>query len=216
MSERTLFRAGGRSSFYEVVPTVNIPHNDPITQPHGVYPSNKMRSTLDRGGVVADWFHNLFAVIMALSTLGTSVTFSYVVSGIRGPKGEPKFSTEVYEGFMAISWLLFILDLAIATLFSTILSFYRDQAVVNWRAQDKTKRLIIQWIATLSVALLYTLTISAFIFLALVITAYAAGIGWVALAFAVICGVGGLGGIVWQSPAFQTRPGYEQFNTASS
>lgn len=166
--------------------------------------------------MIADWFHNLFTVIIGLSTLGSSVTFSYVVSGIRGPKDQPKFSMKAYESFMAISWLLFILDLAISTLFSTILSFYKEQAVVNWGGPDRSKRLIIQWIATLSVALLYTLTISAFIFLALVITAYAAGVGWVALGFAVICGIGGLGSIVWQSPAFQARPVYEQSTVASA
>ena len=211
MSERSLLRSEARSSLYEAIPTSNMP----LFQSNRAQLPHKMQIYSSRGGVVTAWFHNLFTVIIGLSTLGSSVTFSYIVSGIRGPKARPRFSMKAYESFMAISWLLFIIDLAISTLFSTILSFYREQAILKWGDPDRSKRLTIQWIATLCVALLYTLTISAFIFLALVITAYAAEVGWLALGFAVSCGVGGLVSIVWQSPAFQTRPAYEQSTAAA-
>lgn len=156
------------------------------------------------GKKVASWLNSLFTVLVALSTLGASVTFSYVVSGIRTPTTTKSgFSNGEYETFMALSWLLFILDLAFATLFSTLLAFYQDQAVAHWQSTNKVARSYIQWSATAATALLYGMTIAAFIFLSLVITAYSLVVGWIAVGFTVLFGLGGFIAIAVQSPAFR-------------
>jgi len=178
-----------------------------VFPPTRILPVKIQNISDEPGAKVADWFNSLFTVIVALSTLGASVTFSYVVSGIRTPTGShPTFSTKKYETFMAISWLLFMLDLAVSTLFSTLLTFFKDDAVPDWGSSNLQKRMFIQWSATLATALLYGLTIIAFIFLGLVITAYSAVVGWIAVAFTAAFGLGGFIAIVVQSPAFRKRP----------
>lgn len=170
-------------------------------------PSHPAHNTISDqpGAKVAAWLNSLFTVIVALGTFGTSVTFSYVVSGIRAPVVHARFSTVEFEVFISLSWLLFLLALAFATLFSTLLAFYNEQAIADWQNPDRAKRLLIQWTATITTAILYGLVIAAFIFLSLVITAYSPTVGWVACGFTTAFGFGGFIAITIQCPLFRRK-----------
>lgn len=65
------------------------------------------------------------------------------------------------------------------------------------------------WYATVVSFALYGLLITAFVFLSLVVTAYAGPLGWIAVGFSAFFGMCGIGAIVWQSPIGSKRFGIE-------
>lgn len=131
------------------------------------------------------------------------MTFSYVVGGLRDPIDRNPFNKAIIEAFLAISWLLFTLSLAFTTFFATILNFYSADAIKHW-AEGGKRKVLIQWYATLTSALLYGLVVVAFAFLSLVVTAYTGTVGWIALAFTLFFGVVGFGAIGYQAPLWRT------------
>ncbi|KAL9107651.1 MAG: hypothetical protein Q9227_007458 [Pyrenula ochraceoflavens] len=150
---------------------------------------------------VATWFAGFFQTLLGLSTLGASITFSYVLSSSSNTSlpRDAYFSSRQLSHFLALSWLLFVLALAFTSIFTTLLQFYHADAISHWTRGGHGKRLVL-WYATLACALLYGLVISAFIFLCLVDVAYAETIGWVATGFAIAFAVLGEGCILIRSP----------------
>ncbi len=59
---------------------------------------------------------------------------------------------------------------------------------------------IVKWFATAVSALLFTLTIVAFLMVGLVVVAYVGPVGWVAVAFTIFFALLGYGCMIWQSP----------------
>ena len=160
------------------------------------------------GESVATWFNGLFTTVIGISTLGASITFSYVIGTINPPPSTSSSSgsrrlfgiTEV-QLFLGISWLLFLLALAFASLGSTILTFFKDHWKEDWDGLNgKTSQRSVQMYATFSTGLLGGLLIAAFIFLCLVVTAYSPVIGWLALGFTALFGFGILASVVIQAP----------------
>jgi len=84
------------------------------------------------GSSVVAFFNGLFTTIIGIATLGASVTFSYVLSNNTQPPTSHMFDSEHIQLFLAISWLLFLLALAFASLGSTILTFFRDHWKADW------------------------------------------------------------------------------------
>ena len=151
---------------------------------------------------VSAWFTGLFTIVIGISTLGASITFSHVIGGVSDPIRDSYFSPEAVHLFLSISWLLFLLALAFASLASTTLAFFKYSWQKDWNGRHgKTSQRDVQLYAMIATALLAGSVVAAFIFLCLVVTAYAPVIGWIALgftsAFGLVCAVGVMFQVPW-------------------
>jgi len=143
------------------------------------------------GGAVVIFFNGLFTTIIGLATLGTSITFSYVLSNNTQPPTSrtPTFGTQEIQLFLSISWLLFLLALAFASLGSTLLTFFKDHWRADWDGLNgKTSQESVQWYAVFASGLLGALVVAAFILLCLVVVAYSVVVGWIALGWTIFFG----------------------------
>lgn len=158
--------------------------------------------TKHSGASVVAFFTGLFQTIIAISTLGTSVTFSFILSA-NTQLGQPSsfFSFQEVLTFLAISWLLFLLALAFASLCSTLLTFFKAHWSRDWDGEHgKHSQFEVQFYAVLASGLLGGLIIGAFVFLCLVVVAYVPVVGWIALAFTGWFGLVILVSVLWQVP----------------
>lgn len=138
------------------------------------------------GTSVATFFNGLFTTIIGIATLGASVTFSYVLSNnTQQPlSANPTFSMEQIQTFLAISWLLFLLALAVASLGSTLLTFFKKHWVADWNGTNgRTSQWSVQMYASVISGIMGGLVIGAFILLGLVVVAYSPIVGWIAVGF---------------------------------
>ncbi|ETN43011.1 uncharacterized protein HMPREF1541_02169 [Cyphellophora europaea CBS 101466] len=151
------------------------------------------------GASVASFFNGLFQTILAIGTLGASITFNYVLSNAAPAdsndsnvldtpnntgNGEPRFSAPTVQLFLSISWLLFLLGLAFASLGQTLLTFFRKHWERDWDGvHGRTSQVTVQWYAVLAAVLMGSLVIGAFALLCLVVVAYSPVVGWIALGF---------------------------------
>ena len=141
--------------------------------------------------------------MIGISSLGTSVTFSYVLSNnASSPRSpNPVFNDAQIQLFLAISWLLFLLGLASAALGSTILNFFKEHWITDWDGLNgKTSQFQVQMYAAFAAALMGTLVIGAFVLLGLVVVAYSAIVGWIALGFTMFYGLVIGVGVLYQFP----------------
>ncbi|KAJ9645636.1 hypothetical protein H2204_001217 [Knufia peltigerae] len=148
--------------------------------------------TQHHGSSVSTFFNGLFSTAIAITTLGASITFSYVLSNdTAAPTSKhPAFSQYQVQQFLAISWLLFLLALAFASLGSTLLTFFKNHWIADWDgANGETAQMTVQMYGVIASGLLGGLIIGAFALLCLVVIPYSAGVGWVALAFTTFFGL---------------------------
>lgn len=95
---------------------------------------------------VARYFNGFFQAILGLSTLGASVTFSFVISSgttFASLPATATFRSHEVSRFLAVSWLLFILALASSSILNTILQFYHDDALAWWSKGGRDKRIVL-------------------------------------------------------------------------
>lgn len=138
------------------------------------------------GSSVSIFFNGLFTTSIGISTLGTSVTFSYVLSNNTSTprSSNPVFNEEQIQDFLAISWLLFLLALANASLGSTLLTFFRDHWIDDWNGVNgKKSQFQVQLYAVFAAGFIGAMIMGAFVLLCLVVVAYSPIVGWVALGF---------------------------------
>jgi hypothetical protein len=154
--------------------------------------------TRHSGLSVAVWFKAFFQIVIALSTLGASVTFNYILSEVKDPKF--LWSKPQIQVYLSISWLFFLLALAFASLASTLLNFFQGHAVRDWDGENRQRKRVLQYYVTVTCLVLYGLVIAAFVVMGLVVVAYSFVVGWVTIGFTAIFGIGGLLCIVIQSP----------------
>jgi len=158
--------------------------------------------TKHEGKSVVTFFNGLFQTIIAISTLGTSVTFSFILStDSELSRPEAYYDQSQVATFLAISWLLFLLALAFGSLCSTLLTFFKAHWIRDWDGEHgRISQREVQLYAVLASGLLGGLVIGAFIFLCLVVVAYSPVVGWIALAFTGWFGLVILLSILWQVP----------------
>ena len=150
---------------------------------------------------VSAWFNGFFTTVIGIATLGASITFNYILSSPTSPKGKGPFGIDKIQLFLGISWLLFLLALACASLGSTVLTFFKEHWKKDWMGDHGPKsQRDVQLYATLATATLGALVIAAFVFLCLVVTAYSPIVGWVALGFTSLFGLVILVGVMFQYP----------------
>lgn len=154
------------------------------------------------GQSVVTFFNGLFQTMIAISTLGTSVTFSFIITSttqLGSPTGY--YQQSQVATFLSISWLLFLLNLAFASLGSTLLTFFKAHWILDWDGKHgRTSQSEVQLYAVLTTGLLGGLMIGAFIFLCLVVVAYSSVVGWIALGFTGWFGLIIAISVLWQLP----------------
>ena len=118
---------------------------------------------------VSAWFNGFFTTVIGISTLGASITFNYVISNPNSPVNGSYFNRDEVQLFLGISWLLFLLSLASASVGSTMLTFFKDHWKKDWNGEHgKTSQRDVQLYAAFATTLLTGLVVSAFLFLCLV------------------------------------------------
>ena len=155
------------------------------------------------GSSVSTFFNGLFTTIIGIATLGASITFSYVLSNNTQPPSSrtPTFNQEQIQQFLAVSWLLFLLALAFASLGSTLLTFFKNHWIADWDGVNgATSQWSVQIYAVFAAGVMGGLTIAAFSLLCLVVVAYSAAVGWIALGFTAFLGVVIIVTVVHQYP----------------
>jgi len=155
------------------------------------------------GASVSTFFNGLFTTMIGIATLGASITFSYVLSNnTSAPSSKhPTFHQGQIQEFLAISWLLFLLALAFASLGSTLLTFFKNHWIADWDGMNgKTSQWSVQMYAVIASGLLGSLIVAAFVLLCLVVVAYTSVVGWVALGFTCFFGLVILAAVTNQAP----------------
>ncbi|KAL9107739.1 MAG: hypothetical protein Q9227_007361 [Pyrenula ochraceoflavens] len=159
----------------------------------------------ETSSTVNSFFTAYFTALLSLSTLGSSITFTFILnSSIRKPPPSSPFSTTHLQALVALAWLFFILTLAFTAACQTLLKFYSKRLEHAWDAGGERRK----WAQILGLSIaaaLLALVIGAFVFLSLIVAAYTKGVGFTALGFTVFFGFGGLGGIVYQYPVFHRK-----------
>jgi hypothetical protein len=158
------------------------------------------------GERLASFFENFFRTIVGVSTLGSSLTFSKLISTPVPLWQQHSISDTNAQSYLGLSWLFFILSLAITSFCACALSLWRPLLVSQFGEKDSTERRKVMWVASAISVLLFGLLIAAFAFLGLVVAAYTGGIGWTAVAMTAVAGVIGVGCIIWQSPIGSAPP----------
>ncbi|MCJ1340194.1 hypothetical protein MMC09_005488 [Bachmanniomyces sp. S44760] len=166
--------------------------------------SSNPRPSTDKpaGERLATYFENFFKTITAICTLGASITFAKIVQSPVEPFHEYGVTTHGVQWYLALSWMFFVICLAFTSLFASALSLYRPFAVDYFGMEITERRKTVLWYASGVSALLYALLISAFIFVSLVVVAYAGPVGWITITFTLIFAIIGFGSIIYQSPLF--------------
>jgi hypothetical protein len=135
------------------------------------------------------WIESLFPAVIALASFGGSITFSVIPSSLENSQNHRIDKQEV-RNFLALAWLFFALALGIASTGQLALTFHRD--IVKMEFNKERTLAITEHGQRLALFLLYSFPISlllqvlillAFLFLALVIAAYAPAVGWTAVGF---------------------------------
>ncbi len=126
---------------------------------------------------VRTFFQGLFKIVVAVSTLGASFTFSLILTDIRSPS-HPIFGVDQLIFFLALSWLLFIIALTMACVFTLLLNFWGDKAIEGFYTESKW-----HWAGFVMCVSLFSLLVGAFVYVCLVITAYQERIGITSLCF---------------------------------
>jgi len=158
------------------------------------------------GERLVDYFNTMFQTITAISTLGASLTFSKVVSAPTDPLGYHGLTADEIQYYIADAFVCFALALFLTTLAASALANWRTDAIKYFGMEDSHRRRIVAWWATGVSTLLIGLTISAFIFMGIVIGGLLGTAGWVALGATGVMGVVVLVVIVWQSPIGSPPP----------
>ena len=152
------------------------------------------------GERLASYFDNFFKTIVAISTLGASLTFTKIAQNPVEPWIDYGIGTDSIQFYLAISWMLFLFSLVITSALASLLSLYRPQAVEAFATRVHKWKKRVMWAATATSLVLIVLVFASFIFLSLVVVAYVGPVGWVTLGATIFFGVLAILGIIWQSP----------------
>jgi hypothetical protein len=153
-------------------------------------------SNFDEGKSIVDAgtrrdIQGYLSIIISISIFGASI-FSSLISQLAEPT---KFSLNTVRTFMAISWFLFISTLGCAICSNTLMGpdIATDKVSKTFRQGSKLRirtEFFFMFLTHLSI-------IGAFLFMALVVMAYAEAVGWVAVGFTVVATVGSF--FIWRS-----------------
>ena len=152
------------------------------------------------GERLASYFDNFFRAIGGISTLGASITFSKIVQTPVTPWIDYGIGADAVQFYLSISWMLFLLALVVTSSLASLLSLYRPQAIDAFATKVHKYKKRVMWAATFTSLVLILLVFASFLFISLVVVAYAGPVGWITLAATLFFGILAILGIIWQSP----------------
>jgi hypothetical protein len=117
------------------------------------------------GESAAKFFEGFFPSVIAISTLGASITFTVIVSSLPEPK--QTFAEETVRTFLAIAWLLFILGLTLGTFLGSGMIFHSDEVRKGFELDSQSAR--IRWWGIMTILVLEMIIIGSFLLLSLVV-----------------------------------------------
>jgi hypothetical protein len=164
-------------------PSIAVQREHPVStteRPHEV------ESTVDEEA--RRTLQGYLAILISVSIFGGSTFFS-LVSQLAEPT---KFSITTVRTFMAVSWLLFVLTFACAFTSSMLIGPHITVSKVIGSGQDSKLN---TRVGIFFLSLTHFSAIGAFLFMALVVMAYAEAVGWVAVGLTVVAAVGGF--FIW-------------------
>lgn len=124
------------------------------------------------------FFQGFLKIMIAIATLGFSVTFSFILTDIHPPKSSC-FANDQLVFFLAMSWLLYTVTFAFACLVSLFLNLWEYKAMAEIYTESKW-----YW-AGFGVTVLLCMSLEgAFMFISLVIMAYEFYIGIIGVCLA--------------------------------
>ncbi|EPS38930.1 hypothetical protein H072_7328 [Dactylellina haptotyla CBS 200.50] len=144
-------------------------------------------------------FQTFISFVFSISIFGAS-TFAIILGEMTDPADiwkpdSPPFSLPQVRNFLAISWLCFILSIAVAAYSSSILTIFRQRANhIYEKSWYKTWDVY----GLIASAILHLLLVMAFLFLSVALVAYVGTVGWVAVGFSAGAGVFVLGLTAYQ------------------
>jgi hypothetical protein len=147
----------------------------------------QMNSGNDDEDPVLKGFESLLAFVLTITIFGASI-LTTVVTGVSDPADSnpnSRFTKDTVLAFLAISWLLFILALAVTALIQSFLAFEKEKGTTAKRLEDKYG----VW-GLVASTVLQLLIIGGFVFLSLSILAYVEVVGWFALGFTLAAALG--------------------------
>ncbi|KAF2995425.1 hypothetical protein E8E14_001924 [Neopestalotiopsis sp. 37M] len=133
-------------------------------------------------------FRMFITLVFGVSIFGAS-TFAVSIGQMTDPADiwrpkDPPFILQTVRSFLGAAWLCFTLSIALASIISSFLILKKNQATRN--VQDKNKDQAEErkreTTAIAASALLWTLLVAAFLFIALAMVPYAYVPGWIAVA----------------------------------
>lgn len=157
-----------------------------------------------------DWYSQLFAAVVGISTLGAGFTFTIVFSGIEAPQSIKDKNDEAAEikaketirTWLAVSWMLFVFSIGLTSTVALLLSEAKGQIVAKIKRMDAEDR---NWIwdpmlllVLILIALVQCLPIVAFLASAEALRQYHNRIG-----LATLVGTGVAGALIVFSWCFQ-------------
>lgn len=153
------------------------------------------------GEEIVSFLEFLFRSIVAISSLGASLTFNL----LGGQLGVAVRYTDLQiRRFLALSFLCFLVDLGLAAFSAVILYNRRGQAV---RGLNGRSSVTWQWLVIAYTGALQFIGLTAFVFIALVVVAYAPAVGWVVFGFTAFFAVVVSVIVVHQIPSMNKRKG---------
>jgi hypothetical protein len=157
----------------------------------------------EEAGRIIKFYDGLYAFIIGTAALGAGFTFQNIISPLQVPTDQEndRFKGDIQQ-ILSISWLLFVLALASAGTFASIIGFGKTKAEEDhgFGRDHLDEHDSLRWFGFLASAIPVGLLTGAFICLTLVVSAYDGKVGIAALSFTSFFGVIALGSAIWQSP----------------
>lgn len=152
---------------------------------------------------IVKFFDGLYAFVIGTATLGAGFTFQNIITPLQIPtdQGNDRFKGDIQQ-ILSISWLLFILALASAGTFASIIGYGKMKAEEEhgFGRDHLDDHNTLRWFGFFASAIPVGLLTGAFICLTLVVSAYDGKVGIAALFFTSLFGFIALGSAVKQSP----------------
>ena len=150
-------------------------------------------------------FENFFASMIAIATIGASITFTVIVSELEDPKSVSRLKIvdeSTVRILLATSWLLFVLVLAAGGLLASQLALNRTEAVKGLsrlyksepdpakRSNDRAVQNSWRYKEGLASSVMCALTIAAFMCLSLAVAAYVEVVDFISFGFTAVFAIG--------------------------
>ena len=135
-----------------------------------------------------DDFTDLYLALGSIAAFGGGITFAGIIANIDEGHGHHRrlsgFSQHHARGFLAISWLLFTLDLCLSSMM-----YAASRLSQSLLSNESWAISLMRWANLLSALILPCLLVAALLMASLAVCAYCRETGWIAVGFCTFFGL---------------------------